>query len=102
MPRACEWCGTKLLERTFRRSGRRLRYCGRRCQRKAYNAAEGKTVTPRHQGRPETSDRIYSEDEAELLKAVIRWRARNGGRIPHCTEVLAIVIELGYRKQPGE
>lgn len=99
MPRSCEWCGAELPEKALRRSGRRLKFCTKKCQRDAYAAAAGTPVTRRHTGRPDTSDRLYSDDEFEFLKAVERWR-KQSGRIPNCTEILAIARELGYSKHP--
>jgi hypothetical protein len=58
------------------------------------NAAAG-----RKQGvDPATCDRIYSEDEAEYLKAMERYRRENKRPFPTWAEALAVAIALGYRR----
>lgn len=39
-----------------------------------------------------------TEEEVAFGKAVERWKRGHDGRTPDCREVLAILLQLGYRK----
>jgi len=43
----------------------------------------------------------YTDPEREVLAAVDAWKRRTGKRFPAVTEVFAIVLALGYRKEGG-
>ena len=45
-----------------------------------------------------TSERIYSDDEAEFLRAIAAYQARHGVRYPTWSETLHVLKSLGYRK----
>lgn len=45
-----------------------------------------------------TSERFYTDEELEFLKAVERYRRETKRPYPTCTEILAIAKSLGYRK----
>jgi len=44
------------------------------------------------------TERIYSAEEAEFLKAMDAYQRANDRSFPTCSEVLAVVRALGYRK----
>lgn len=52
-------------------------------------------------GHPQSSDRLYDEDECEFLKAIEAYKKRTGRPFPTWSEVLGVVRELGYRKAPA-
>ena len=47
---------------------------------------------------PTTCDRLYSEAELELLKAMDRYKRENRRPHPTWSECLRVLISLGYRK----
>lgn len=48
--------------------------------------------------RPNSSERIYSDEEREFLLAMEAFKARTGHRFPTWSEALGVLKELGYRK----
>lgn len=51
-----------------------------------------------NEGHPSSSDRTYSDDEAEFLEAMEDFKARTGRRFPTWSECLRVVKSIGYRK----
>lgn len=47
---------------------------------------------------PSTSEKTYSDDELEFLKAMDSYIARTGRKFPMYSEILGVLISLGYRK----
>lgn len=44
----------------------------------------------------------YTDDERELLQAVDRYRTKKRLNFVTCTEVLAILKQMGYRREKAE
>lgn len=65
-------------------------------------AIPGKRWPPRESGTGDIG-RQYSGDEVEFMFAVEEWKRANHDRFPSLSEMLAILIALGYRKvaEPG-
>lgn len=55
-------------------------------------------VTPRRRVNPTTCERDYTADEREFLMALDRYKRVCRRPYPTFTEVLEIVVSLGYRK----
>ncbi|MFM8175451.1 MAG: hypothetical protein ACKN81_18060 [Pirellulaceae bacterium] len=51
---------------------------------------------------PTTCERDYSEAEIEFMQALDRYKRSHGRPFPTCSEVLQVLIELGYQKPGGE
>jgi hypothetical protein len=47
---------------------------------------------------PTTSEREYTIEQLEFLRAIECYKRENGRPFPTWTEVLEVVIELGYRR----
>ena len=47
---------------------------------------------------PATSERNYSQDEVEFMNALYEFKRASGRLFPTCSEILAILRELGYEK----
>lgn len=47
---------------------------------------------------PTCSELDYGPDEVEFMLAMERYRREHRRRFPTCSEVLAVVKSLGYRK----
>jgi hypothetical protein len=63
---------------------------------KSANARKDTTKSPG--GDAATSDKLYSEDDAEFLKAVDAYRTTNNRRFVTPTECLSIARSMGYAK----
>jgi hypothetical protein len=48
---------------------------------------------------PTTCERDYSEAEIEFMQALDRYKRTNGRPFPTCSEVLRVLLDLGYQKQ---
>ncbi|HEY8505752.1 MAG TPA: hypothetical protein VIL46_14300, partial [Gemmataceae bacterium] len=73
-------------------------------RRRAQNAAEKRRTSERRRLiDPTTCERDYNEDETEFMKAIERYKRENRRPFPTWSEVLEILISLGYRKveEPG-
>ena len=44
---------------------------------------------------------IYSDEEREFMTAMDRYKRENKRPFPNCSEVLAVLKSLGYRKVEG-
>ena len=49
---------------------------------------------------PSTCEREYSEDEVEFMNALNLYKDRNGRPFPTCSEMLEVLLRLGYVKMP--
>jgi hypothetical protein len=58
-------------------------------------------VTRRRQIDPTTCERDYSDDEVEFMNALDHYKRTSGRMFPTCSEVLEVLRDLGYIKQPG-
>lgn len=50
---------------------------------------------------PVTSNRYYTDDEAEFLRAMAAYQSRTGRRFPTWCEALAVLKSLGYARPPA-
>lgn len=57
-------------------------------------------VERRRQIDPTTCERDYSDDEIEFMKAMDEYKRRSGRMFPTWSEVLEVVRDLGYSRQP--
>ncbi|MBI3464101.1 MAG: hypothetical protein HY000_13745 [Planctomycetes bacterium] len=55
-------------------------------------------VERRRQIDPTTCERDYTEPEIEFMKAIDRYRRENGRPFPTWSEVLEVLLALGYEK----
>jgi hypothetical protein len=53
-------------------------------------------------GHPAISDRIYTEEEADFLRAIERFQRATGKHHPTWTEVLGVFKDMGYRRCAGD
>jgi hypothetical protein len=58
----------------------------------------GPPPPPKRRGHPCSSDELYSDAETEFIVAVGHWKQRNQCQFPCLTELLDVLMELGYRK----
>lgn len=57
-------------------------------------------VNRRRQIDPTTCEREYSEAEVEFMNALELYKRKNGRMFPTCSEILEVILSLGYTK-PG-
>jgi len=57
-------------------------------------------VNRRRQIDPTTCERDYTPDEIEFMSALDQYKRASGRMFPTCSEVLEVLMKLGYRKQP--
>jgi hypothetical protein len=55
-------------------------------------------VNRRRQIDPTTCERDYSINEVEFMHALDDYKRRSGRMFPTCSEILEVLISLGYRK----
>jgi hypothetical protein len=71
--------------------------------RRRQNAAEKRRTSERRRLiDPTTCERDYSEDETAFMKAMERYKRENRRPFPTWSEVLEVMISLGYRKVAPE
>jgi hypothetical protein len=63
-------------------------------------AAAGREPSAQHRGHPAVSDREYTDEEREVLRAMDAHKLRTGRRFPLVTDYLEVLRALGYRRQP--
>jgi hypothetical protein len=51
---------------------------------------------------PTTCERDYSEAEIEFMQALDSYKRSHGRPFPTCSEILRVLIDLGYQKQSSE
>ncbi len=67
--------------------------------RRAANAAEKRRTSERRRLiDPTTCERDYTDDELEFMRAMDRYKRENRRPYPTLSEVLEVLISLGYRK----
>jgi hypothetical protein len=68
-------------------------------RRRAQNAAEKRRTSERRRLiDPTTCERDYSEDESEFMKAMDRYKRENRRPFPTWSEVLEVLMSMGYRR----
>jgi hypothetical protein len=71
--------------------------------RRRANAAEKRRTSERRRLiDPTTCERDYNEDETHFMKAMERYKRENRRPFPTWSEVLEVLISLGYRKVEAE
>ena len=58
-------------------------------------------VSRRRQIDPTTCERDYTPEEIEFMHALERYKRANGRMFPTCSEVLEVLLSLGYQKPAG-
>ena len=67
--------------------------------RRASNAAEKRRTSERRRLiDPTTCERDYNDEETEFMKAMDRYKRENRRPFPTWSEVLEVLLALGYRK----
>ena len=61
-------------------------------------AVERRKVKRRRQIDPTTCERDYSELEIEFMHAMDEYKRASGRMFPTCSEILEVLINMGYRK----
>lgn len=59
-----------------------------------------KKVNRRRQIDPTTCERDYTTDEVEFMQALDEYKRKNGRMFPTCSEILEVVRDIGYSRQP--
>ncbi len=58
-------------------------------------------VNRRRQIDPTTCERDYNDAEIEFMHALDRYKRASGRMFPTCSEVLEVLLSLGYEKKPA-
>ncbi len=58
-------------------------------------------VNRRRQIDPTTCERDYTDAEVEFMHALDLYKRASGRMFPTCSEVLEVLMALGYEKKPG-
>jgi hypothetical protein len=61
-------------------------------------ATEQRKSNRRRQIDPTTCEREYTEQEVEFMHAMDEYKRLSGRMFPTCSEVLEVLMKLGYRK----
>ncbi|MCE2792432.1 MAG: hypothetical protein ACK493_10520 [Planctomycetota bacterium] len=61
-------------------------------------ASERRKVQRRRQIDPTTCEREYSDPEIEFMHALDEYKRTSGRMFPTCSEILEVLVKLGYRK----
>ena len=61
-------------------------------------ANERRKVTRRRRIDPTTCERDYSDSEIEFIQAMDDYKSTSGRMFPTCSEILEVIIKLGYRQ----
>ena len=56
-------------------------------------------VARRRQIDPTTCERDYNNDEIEFMQALDAYKRANGRMFPTCSEILEVLIGMGYEKK---
>ena len=59
-------------------------------------------VNRRRQIDPTTCERDYTDAEVEFMHALDQYKRTSGRMFPTCSEVLEVLLSLGYEKKHGE
>lgn len=80
------------MDETGRRSGDDRRQSGQTV------ASERRKKPRRRQIDPTTCEREYTQDEIDFMHALDEYKQRSGRMFPTCSEILEVLVGLGYRK----
>lgn len=73
--------------------------------RRSTTAAASRAGSTRHGRRrlidPTTCERDYRPEELEFMQALEQYKRTSGRMFPTCSEVLAVLTALGYRRDAG-
>lgn len=58
-------------------------------------------VNRRRQIDPTTCERDYNDAEIEFMHALDAYKRASGRMFPTCSEILEVLMSLGYEKKPG-
>ena len=61
-------------------------------------ASERRKVKRRRQIDPTTCEREYSDQEIVFMQAMDEYKRSSGRMFPTCSEILEVIIKLGYRQ----
>ncbi|MDD3586179.1 MAG: hypothetical protein PHQ75_03255 [Thermoguttaceae bacterium] len=61
-------------------------------------AKDSEKIQRRRQIDPTTCERDYSDDEIEFMNALDTYKRNSGRMFPTCSEILEVLLSLGYRK----
>lgn len=64
-------------------------------------ARERREVQRRRQIDPTTCERDYTSDEIEFMQALDQYKRTSGRMFPTCSEILEVLIGMGYRRVIG-
>lgn len=83
--------------------GQPARYCSGKCRPSKARRARVAEYAPQSAlgTNPATCDRVYTDDEVALLKAVEAFKKRSGVRFLDCCQILALIVLLGYKRCDG-
>lgn len=86
------------MNETGRRAGRDRR------QQAVAVAHDRRKVKRRRQIDPTTCEREYNASEIEFMQAMDEYKHASGRMFPTCSEILEVVMKLGYRQveEPAE
>lgn len=74
-------------------------WTNRRATEQASRAAQARQVSGRRRlVDPATCERDYDDDEVEFMRAMQEYKKSSGRMFPTWSEVLEVLISLGYRK----
>ena len=62
---------------------------------------ENRKVQRRRQIDPTTCERDYTDREIEFMQALDDYKRKNGRMFPTCSEILEVLLALGYQKTDG-
>ncbi|MCH2183638.1 MAG: hypothetical protein MK108_16695 [Mariniblastus sp.] len=65
-------------------------------------ATDRRKVNRRRRIDPTTCERDYSHAEKEFIQAMDDYKNRSGRMFPTCSEILEVLISLGYRQVAGD
>jgi hypothetical protein len=87
---------TKSNSPTLNENGKRKQ--SDRRQNQAPVAVERRKVQRRRQIDPTTCEREYNDSEIEFMHALDEYKRANGRMFPTCSEILEVLLKLGYSK----
>ena len=78
------------------------RKSGDRRKKQVPVATDRRKATRRRRIDPTTCERDYSHAEKEFIQAMDDYKNRSGRMFPTCSEILEVLISLGYRQLAAE
>ena len=117
-PSACKKASTAKKESAAKKAGGKTATIDRRSSKDRRTtpdrrvkdepvAAERRTlqrrakVNRRRQIDPTTCERDYTPEEIEFMNAMDEYKRASGRMFPTCSEVLEVIVKLGYEKRPA-